>query len=71
MRSGSFGITGRGTLTAFSKVCGRMLRYETAVYRPEPNSAAIYDKLYALYLELHDYIGLQSNLCEKLTRIRV
>ncbi len=40
----------------------------TAVYTPDPASAAVYDELYAEYAELHDYFGRGAN--EVLHRLR-
>jgi L-ribulokinase len=31
-----------------------------AVYLPDPASAAVYDELYALYVQLHDYFGREA-----------
>ena len=39
-----------------------------AVYRPDPASADIYDRLYAEYLLLHDYFGRGTN--EVMHRLR-
>ena len=37
-----------------------MGRKRTAVYRPDPATAAVYDELYAAYLQLHDYFGREA-----------
>ena len=34
-------------------------------YRPSPQAHAIYEKLYAEYLVLHDYFGRGTNDCMK------
>ena len=61
---------GVGTDRAFRQVCGRMVHYDTRVYRPDPQAAAVYDALYEVFLELHDYMGKTSAICEKLNRIQ-
>jgi len=60
---------GTGSREAFQRVCGRMARYGSAAYRPDPRAAAVYNRLYELYLELHDFAGRASGLCGKLNEI--
>ena len=38
-----------------------MGRTKNLVYTPDPESAAIYDKLFAEYVKLHDYFGRGAN----------
>ncbi|AGZ43374.1 ribulokinase [Actinoplanes friuliensis] len=38
-----------------------MGRKETAVYKPDPEAAAVYDELFAEYTKLHDYFGRGGN----------
>ena len=59
-----------GTYEAFRRVCGRMIHYDAAVYRPDPKAAATYEKLYQVYLELHDFVGKQASMCEALNAIQ-
>jgi L-ribulokinase len=41
-----------------AKAMGKLHR---AVYRPDPDRAAVYDELYAEYVTLHDYFGRSGN----------
>lgn len=59
-----------GTYEAFRRVCGWMIHYDAAVYRPDPKAAATYEKLYQVYLELHDFVGKQASMCEALNAIQ-
>lgn len=59
-----------GTYEAFRRVCGRMIHYDAAVYWPNPKAAATYEKLYQVYLELHDFVGKQASMCEALNAIQ-
>ena len=59
-----------GTYEAFRRVCDRMIHYDAAVYRPDPKAAAAYEKLYQVYLELHDFVGKQASMCEALNAIQ-
>ena len=59
-----------GTYEAFRRVCGRMIHYDAAVYWPDPKAAATYEKLYQVYLELHDFVGKQASMCEALNAIQ-
>lgn len=61
---------GVGTQDAFREVCGRMIRYDTTAYEPNPKAVAVYDKLYDVFLELHDFAGKTSKLCGKLNEIQ-
>ena len=36
------------------------------VYQPDEAAASVYDKLYAEYLQLHDYFGLENNVMKRL-----
>ena len=38
-----------------------MGKLQREVYHPDPASAAVYDKLYAEYVRLHDYFGRGGN----------
>ena len=38
-----------------------MARLRNEVYRPDPAAHAIYDRLFAEYLQLHDYFGRGAN----------
>jgi L-ribulokinase len=38
-----------------------MGRVERAAYTPRPSASAVYDRLYAEYVELHDYFGRHGN----------
>ncbi len=38
-----------------------MARLKDLVYRPDPKAKAVYDKLFAEYLKLHDYFGRGEN----------
>lgn len=49
---------GYATLTAASAAMNSL---SDIVYRPNPAASAIYDKLYAEYLTLHDYFGRGGN----------
>ena len=46
------------------------------VYAPDPDNAAVYDRLFALYMQLHDQFGIQgssidlSNVMKELMTIR-
>jgi L-ribulokinase len=39
-------------------------------YLPDPARAAVYDELYAEYLRLHDYLGVQNDVMHRLRGIR-
>jgi L-ribulokinase len=55
-------------IQAAAKVMGKL---KDEVYRPIPAHQAVYDKLYAEYLTLHDYFGRgQNDVMKRLRKIR-
>ena len=40
------------------------------VYTPDPQAASVYDRLFALYRELHDHLGRESAVMRRLRAIR-
>jgi L-ribulokinase len=67
---------GKGGYADFSSAQKAMTSLKTVSYPPNPQNTAIYDRLYALYLQLHDAFGSVnknadlSNLMKELIRIR-
>ncbi|MEG0912578.1 MAG: ribulokinase [Oscillospiraceae bacterium] len=59
-----------GTREAFAEVCGRMVHFDTEIYYPDSGAVRIYNKLYSVFCELHDFAGRHSNICTDLTRIQ-
>ena len=58
----------RGRLPDVPAAAAAMGGKREAVYRPDPASADVYDRLYAEYLLLHDYFGRGTN--EVMHRLR-
>ena len=59
-----------GTQESFKKVCERMVHYDTTVYTPDPDAVKVYNELYEVFTELHDFVGKTSSMCQKLNRIQ-
>ena len=49
---------GYGTIEEAAREMGKV---QEKVYRPIPENAAVYDRLYAEYKQLHDYFGRGAN----------
>ena len=59
-----------GTRAAFEAGAKRLLHHTEKRYKPDKNASAIYDELYKVFCTLHDFAGLQSNICSELNRIQ-
>ena len=47
-----------------------MGRVQAGVYRPDETRAAAYDRLFEVYLELHDHFGRSTKLMRRLKALR-
>ena len=62
----------RGGYDSIFEAARVMPRLKAVVYRPNPDHAAIYDRLYAEYQILHDYFGRgANNVMKRLKAIRL
>jgi L-ribulokinase len=52
---------GAGGYDTLAEASARMARLRDESYRPVPGNRAVYDRLYAEYLLLHDYFGRGAN----------
>jgi L-ribulokinase len=60
-----------GLQPSFSEAAARMARLRPVVYRPRRNARAVYDELYRMYVELHDYFGREpAGMMRALRRLR-
>lgn len=59
-----------GTLEGFRDVCSRMVHYDVKTYTPNPSSVAVYNRLYQIFIEMHDFFGAQSHICATLKEIQ-
>lgn len=59
-----------GSYELFRKICGRMVHYDTVVYHPQPDQVKVYDRLYGVYLQLHDFVGIHADICTQLNEIQ-
>ena len=55
----------RGGYNTITEAAHKMARVRDEVYRPDPDSHSVYQKLYAEYEMLHDYLGRGANDCMK------
>ena len=60
---------GMGTLEAFAQVSRRMIHYDKHVYEPVADHVAVYNELYDVFREVHDFMGIHSNVCRRLNRL--
>jgi len=60
---------GVGSQEAFHEVCGRMARHDTILYQPNPAAVEVYNQLYGLFLELHNFSGRASRLFGRLSEL--
>jgi len=61
----------RGGYDSIFEAAKEMGRVKDKVYRPIPENAKIYDKLYAEYKILHDYFGRgENNVMKRLKKIK-
>lgn len=47
----------QGGYASLTEACGAMTSLAETVYRPDPERHAVYNRLYALYLDIHDAFG--------------
>lgn len=59
----------RASIQSFSQVCARMVRCDGRTIEPNPEHSEIYNRLYGIYTELHDYFGVRSSACDNLKSI--
>src|SRR5207237_2541276 len=59
------GAVAAGVYRDIGEAASRMAGTQTLEYCPNPEAHAIYEKLYAEYLRLHDYFGRGGNDCMK------
>ena len=57
------------SIQAFSQVCARMVRYGGRTFEPTLKHADVYNRMYALYCELHDHFGIRPAVFETLKNI--
>ncbi len=58
----------RGGYDSLTDAMAAMTSKSDRVYHPSPEAAAVYDRLYAEYLKLHDYFGRGENDVMKILR---
>lgn len=58
-----------GGFDSIEEAAERMVRPHKAEYQPNSESAAVYDRLYALYRRLHDHFGIENDLMSELRNI--
>ena len=54
----------------FQEAAGRIVRYDTAVYAPDQKAAKVCGQLYQVFCRLHDFAGMESDVCAELRRLR-
>jgi L-ribulokinase len=59
------GAVAAGAYRDMEEAASRMAGAQALEYKPNPEAHAIYERLYAEYLTLHDYFGRGSNDCMK------
>ena len=59
------GAVAAGAYRDIDEAARRMAGAQALDYRPNPQAHAVYEKLYAEYLVLHDYFGRGANDCMK------
>lgn len=52
-----YAATAAGCFAHLGDAAGAMVRTKMTVYRPDPENAAAYRRLYGVYRQLHDYLG--------------
>ena len=58
------GAVAGGAHQDFITAIGAMTGTKSTVYRPNPSAVAVYDRLYGLYLQLHDAFGTKGTDCD-------
>lgn len=61
---------GVGSLEAFRETASRMAGCAETVYRPRPEAAEIYDRLYGVFCSLSDFAGDSSGISSSLLEIQ-
>ncbi len=56
-----FGATAGGAFSNVLEGQRRLVGYKDAVYRPQEQAVAVYDKLYGVYSRLHDAFGVKNS----------
>jgi L-ribulokinase len=59
------GAVAAGAYRDIGDAASRMAGFQALEYRPNPEAHAVYERLYAEYLALHDYFGRGGNDCMK------
>ncbi len=59
----------RGGYDTITEVAQKHGKIKDNTYKPNALSAAVYDKLFAEYVELHDYFGRQNDVMKRLKNI--
>ena len=59
------GAVAAGVYRDIGEAAGRMAGSQAMEYLPDPQAHAVYERLYAEYLTLHDYFGRGANDCMK------
>ncbi|HBF38986.1 MAG TPA: ribulokinase [Firmicutes bacterium] len=60
----------RGGYDKIADAVGVLGNHEKKAYTPIPENTRIYDALFGIYEEMHDFMGMQSNAMKKLKEIR-
>jgi L-ribulokinase len=55
------GAVAAGAYKSFDEAVSRIARLNDYVYKPNPSSQAVYEKLYGLYRQLHDAFGVAGS----------
>lgn len=59
-----------GGFESVADAAARMARIREETFKPDPANAALYDRLYREYAELHDYFGRESGLMKRLKAMK-